>query len=158
MSGQATSAMLPQASDKRAKRDSSAILPRAREERNAATASCKQAQSEKRAKRQAQCCRKRAKNEKRAKRQTSAEHQASTLSSTKKPASKRGRFSFVCKLKLFSFSFSNNGESNVSLDFLIQLNNSCIFAQFLGIFHHDALAINFETQLSQFFSNLDVAN
>ena len=132
MSGQATSATLPQASEERnasaserqTSQATSAMLPQASDKRNAAA----------------------------------SERQASTLSSTKKPASKRGRFSFVCKLKLFSFSFSNNGESNVGLDFLIQLNNSCIFAQFLGVLHHDALAIHFETQLSQFFSNLDVAN
>lgn len=121
----------------------SAMLPRASAERQA-SAERNAAASERRAKSEPSV--KRAQSDKRVHYQT------------KKPASKRGRFSFVCKLKLFSFSFSNNGESNVSLDFLIQLNNSRIFTKFLSILHHDALAINFKTQLSQFFSNLDVAN
>ena len=140
MSGQATSAMLPQASEER---NASASERRTQCFRERATNEPSEIQ--------AQCCRERAKN-------AMLPQRVASERRTKKPASKRGRFSFVCKLKLFSFSFSNNGESNVGLDFLIQLNNSRIFAQFLGILHHDALAINFETQLSQFFSNLDVAN
>ena len=65
----------------------------------------------------------------------------------------------VCGWEPFGLSFfGNNLESNLSGYILVKFHGSFVSANFLDILEDDALTIHFDTELSEFFGDVEVRN
>ena len=65
----------------------------------------------------------------------------------------------VCGWEPFGLSFfGNNLESNLSSYILVKFHGSFVSANFLNILEDDALTIHFDTELSEFFGDVEVRN
>ncbi|EJX04041.1 hypothetical protein EVA_07852 [gut metagenome] len=58
------------------------------------------------------------------------------------------------RIRIDAILFSYNFERNFYRNFLVEFNNCLVSTDFLNILKNDGLAIDFETELSQLFSDM----